>query len=207
MFADLSESQLMLLAERAEEVDIDANEVLVRQGDRGDRFILILNGRARVERDGQVLAYLSNNEFVGEMSLLDGKPRVATVTAETPGTVLVISTEEFHSLIDTVPEFRDTLILVLCERLRGLQSPRASQRDGQALEVVDLDRLYVLGEIYDTLDSCDQVSNGLSRLRRHRLLDEDDVLASRHDVDAVRARLERRLANSANTSPTPSVSG
>jgi CRP-like cAMP-binding protein len=193
MFADLSEDQLRLLAHHAEEVDVEANEVLVRQGDRGDKFILILEGGARVERDGQVLAHLSTNQFLGEMSLLDGKPRAATVTTESPGKVLVISTETFHSLMDSVPEFRDKLILVLCERLRGLQAPRVAETNGHSTAPVDLDRLYVLGEIYDTLDVCDQIAQSLSRLGRHGLLGQDDLEASRRDVDAIRARLEHRL--------------
>lgn len=193
MFADLDEPHLALLARHAEEIDVDAGAVLVREGDVGDRFILILSGNARVERGGQVLAQLSTNQFVGEMSLLDGKPRAATVTMETPGAILVINRDTFRSLLDTVPEFRETLLTVLCDRLRGLQVPLAMDKRRPVSQPMELDHLYAFGEVYDALDVCDQVMQALSRLKRHGLFSEDDVRLSEQHVNAVRLRLEQQL--------------
>lgn len=199
MFADLSDTQLGLLAQHAEEIPADAGSVLVREGDVGDRFILILRGSARVERGGQVLAHLSTNQFVGEMSLLDGKPRTATVTMEAPGEILVISRDTFRSLVDSVPEFRDKLLIVLCDRLRGLQAPLQHAQRRPAPQPLELDHLYAYGEVYDALDVCDQVIQALSRLKRHGLLSVDDWIMSEQYVDAIRARLEDRVNE---TSPT-----
>jgi CRP-like cAMP-binding protein len=194
MFADMSDPQLDLLARHAEEVDVDAGSVLVREGDVGDRFILILAGNARVERGGQVLARLSKAQFVGEMSLLDGKPRAATVTMETPGSILFISRDTFHSLLDTVPEFRETLLTMLCDRLRGLQAPIEVSARRRAPQPLELDHLYAFGEVYDALDVCDQVTQALSRLKRHGLLSADALSHSEQNIDAVRQRLEEQLA-------------
>jgi CRP/FNR family cyclic AMP-dependent transcriptional regulator len=193
MFADLNGPQLALLAQHADEIDVDADFVLVREGDVGDRFILILGGKARVERGGQVLAHLSTNQFVGEMSLLDGKPRAATVTMESPGAVLVINRDTFRSLLDTVPEFRETLLTVLCDRLRGLQVPLTREGHRPAPQPLELDHLYVFGEVYDALDVCDQVIQALSRLKRHGLFSADDFNASAQHIDVVRVRLEQQL--------------
>jgi CRP-like cAMP-binding protein len=193
MFADLDEPHLALLAHHAEEIEVDPGSVLVREGDVGDRFILIMGGNARVERGGQVLAHLSTNQFVGEMSLLDGKPRAATVTMESPGAVLVINRDTFRSLLDTVPEFRETLLTVLCDRLRGLQAPLALERRRPGLQPMELDHLYAFGEVYDALDVCDQVAQALGRLKRHGLFSEDDMRTSKEHVDAVRMRLEQQL--------------
>lgn len=193
MFADMNDPQLDLLARHAEEIDVDAGSVLVREGDVGDRFILILGGNARVERGGQVLAHLSKDQFVGEMSLLDGKPRAATVIMETPGTILFISRDTFRSLLDTVPEFRETLLTVLCDRLRDLQAPTAQGTRRPAPQPLELDHLYAFGEVYDALDVCDQVSQALSRLKRHGLLSSDALSHSERDIDAVRQRLEGQL--------------
>lgn len=196
LFADLSDEQLTLLAQHAGETNIQAGDVLVREGDTGDRFILLLSGNARVERGGQVLAHLARNQFVGEMSLLDGKPRAATVTAENTCSVLIINRDTFRTLMDTVPEFREKLITVLCERLRGLQAPRPGVGQRPAPQPLELDHLYVYGEIYDALDTCDQVSQVLSRLRRHGLLSPDDAGASEAHVDKIRERLEQQLSGS-----------
>lgn len=193
MFADLHQPQLALLARHAEENDVEAGSVLVREGDVGDRFILILGGSARVERGGQVLAHLFTNQFVGEMSLLDGKPRAATVTMESPGTVLVINRDTFRSLLDTVPEFREKLLAVLCDRLRGLQVPLTLDGHRPIPQPLELDHLYAFGEIYDALDVCDQVTQALNRLKRHALFSADDVSVSEQNIDAVRMRLEQQL--------------
>jgi CRP-like cAMP-binding protein len=200
MFADMSDSQLDLLARHAEEIDVDAGSVLVREGELGDRFILILAGSARVERGGQVLAHLSKDQFVGEMSLLDGKPRAATVTMEIPGTILFISRDAFRSLLDTVPEFRETLLTVLCDRLRGLQVPTSLDARRPAPQPLELDHLYAFGEVYDALDVCDQVTQALSRLKRHGLISADVLALSEQNVDAVRLRLEQQLIQSSAAS-------
>jgi CRP-like cAMP-binding protein len=197
MFADLHETQLELLAQHAEEFPEEAGSVLVREGDVGDRFILILSGSARVERGGQVLARLSTNQFVGEMSLLDGRPRAATVTMEAPGEVLVINRDTFRSLVDSVPEFREKLLIVLCDRLRGLQTPPQRGQRRPAPQPLELDHLYAYGEVYDTLDVCDQVTQALSRLKRHGLLSNDDWTMSKENIDDIRLRLEDRLNDAA----------
>ena len=202
MFADLHDSQLELLAQHAEEIPEDAGSVLVREGDVGDRFILILSGSARVERGGQVLAHLSTNQFVGEMSLLDGKPRAATVIMETPGEILVINRDTFRSLVDSVPEFREKLLIVLCDRLRGLQAPQLHGQHRPAPQPLELDHLYAFGEVYDTLDVCDQVTQALSRLKRHGLLSAEDWAMSKEYVDAIRIKLEDRLNDGNATNGT-----
>lgn len=193
MFADLSESQLQLLADHADERGVGAGNVLVREGDEGDSFMLLLNGSARVERGGQLLAQLNSNQFFGEMALLDGKPRAATVTMEVPGEVLIINRDTFRSLLDTVPEFRDRVLVVLCERLRGLQTPMQSAERRPAPHPVELDHLYAFGEVYDAIDVCDQVTQALNRLKRHGVLSADDVQGSEQHLDAVRRQLEARL--------------
>ena len=118
LFKELSGRHLSLIARHADEVTVDEGKVLTRQGELGREFLLILEGRARVERDGQVIARLGADEFFGEMSLIDGKARSATVTATTPMTLLVIETRSFRSLLAEIPELQKKILLSLCERLR-----------------------------------------------------------------------------------------
>ena len=118
LFSGLSRRHLDLIARHADEVTLSAGNVLARQGERGLEFLLIVDGSARVERDGKRIARLAAGDFFGEMSLIDGKPRTATVTAETPVTLLVIHRRVFSELLDTVSGLRKKVMLTLCERLR-----------------------------------------------------------------------------------------
>ena len=118
MFSGLSRRHLDLIARHADEVTLSAGKVLARQGEHGLEFLLLLDGRVRVERDGRRIARLGPSEFFGEMSLIDGKPRTATVIAETPVSLLVIHRRVFGELLDTVSGLQKKVMLTLCERLR-----------------------------------------------------------------------------------------
>lgn len=126
LFSDLSRRQLNLIARHADEVKLDAGKVLARQGEHGLEFLLIVDGSARVERNGKGIARLGAGNFFGEMSLIDGKPRTATVIAETPMVLLVVHRRSFGHLLDTVPGLQKKVLLTLCERLREADTALAS---------------------------------------------------------------------------------
>jgi CRP/FNR family cyclic AMP-dependent transcriptional regulator len=119
LFAGLSRRYLDLIAAEADEVKEEAGTVLTKQGGLGQEFLLILEGGARVERDGTVIARLGPGDFFGEMSLIDGLPRSASVIAESPSVLLVIQSRSFRSLLDAVPELQRKLLVTLCARLRA----------------------------------------------------------------------------------------
>ncbi len=125
LFANLSQRHLDLVAREADEVPVEAGAMLARQGGLGHEFLLILDGRARVERDGKTIARLRPGDFFGEMSLIDGEPRSASVVAETPVTLLCIHGRAFNGLIETVPGLHKQLLRTLCERLRAADAALA----------------------------------------------------------------------------------
>ena len=96
---------------------------MAKQGAQGLEAIIIVDGRARVEADGKAIAELGAGDVVGEMSVIDGKPRSATVIAQTPVTLLVLHRRDFVSLLETVPGLQRKLLVTLCERVR--QADRA----------------------------------------------------------------------------------
>ena len=118
LFGSLSQRQLNLVAKHADEVELKAGNVLTKQGEMGLEFLLLVEGSARVERNGKVIARLTSGDFFGEMSLIDGKPRTATVIADTPVTLLAIHRRSFHYLLDSIPGLSRKIIVALCERLR-----------------------------------------------------------------------------------------
>jgi len=126
LLSGFSQRDLDLIARVADEVKVDAGRVLTQQGGLGLEFLLILDGRARVERNGTVIARLGPGEFFGEMSLIDGKPRSASVIAESPSVLLVIEARSFRKLLDTVPGLQRKLLITLCARLRAADAGLAS---------------------------------------------------------------------------------
>jgi CRP-like cAMP-binding protein len=119
LFSALNRRHLDVIARHADEVKRDAGTTLARQGARGLEFLLIVEGSARVEKDGKVIARLGAGDFFGEMSLLDGKPRSATVVADSPVALLVVDMRSFSGLLDTVPGLSKKVMATLCERLRA----------------------------------------------------------------------------------------
>lgn len=118
LFSRLSQRQLNAVAKYADEVQIRKGAVLAKQGAQGLEAIIIVDGRARVETDGKAIAEVGPGDVVGEMSVIDGKPRSATVIAGTPMNLLVLHRRDFMSLLETVPGLQQKLLVTLCERVR-----------------------------------------------------------------------------------------
>jgi CRP-like cAMP-binding protein len=119
LFQDLSKRHLDFVAKHADEVNSEPGEVLARQGENGREFVLIVDGSARVEQNGKIISHLGAGDFFGEMSLLDGNTRSATVVTETPSVLLVVHSQSFSSLLDEVPGLSRKLLITLSKRLRA----------------------------------------------------------------------------------------
>jgi CRP/FNR family transcriptional regulator, cyclic AMP receptor protein len=119
MFSYLTKKQLEEVARHADEIEVEAGTVIAREGERGHELFVIVGGTATVTRHGETLATLRKGDFVGEMSLLDGKPRSASVVAaDEPLSLLVISAREFEPLLLAVPKLGVRLLMAMAARLR-----------------------------------------------------------------------------------------
>jgi CRP-like cAMP-binding protein len=118
LFANLSKRDLAHIEQIVEEIESKPGEVLIRQGELGRELMLLVDGTARVEQNGREIDRLVSGDVFGEMALLDGKPRSATVITEMPSTLLIVHKQSFDDLLDTVPGLCRQLLLTLCERLR-----------------------------------------------------------------------------------------
>jgi CRP-like cAMP-binding protein len=121
LFENLSKRDLEQVSRIADEVESKPDEVLMRQGEIGREFVLIVDGGVRIERNGKVIAHRGAGDFLGELSLLDKKPRTATVVTDTPSTLLVIQWSHFWPLLEAVPGIQRKLLLGLAARMRELQ--------------------------------------------------------------------------------------
>ena len=95
LFGGVTGDDLTAIGDRALEVDFPADHVIARQGEIGTGFFVIVDGAARVVRDGQELAVLGPGDFFGEMSVIDGLPRVAMVVTTEPTRCLALASWEF----------------------------------------------------------------------------------------------------------------
>lgn len=118
LFSKLNDKHLNQIAKHAVETPIQKGELLARQGTKGSEFTFIVEGKAWVEKDGKIVNYLSGGDFFGEISLIDGKPRAASVIAETDMVVLVVDANSFDHLLDTVPGLQKDILVSLCSYLR-----------------------------------------------------------------------------------------
>jgi len=119
LFGGVTPDDLRAIAERSLEVDFPADHVIARQGEIGTGFFVIVEGAVRVVRDGEELARLGPGDFFGEMSVIDGLPRVAQVVASTDTRCLALATWEFERLILDHPTIGLAILRGLSARLRS----------------------------------------------------------------------------------------
>jgi CRP-like cAMP-binding protein len=108
------------IAEVAVEVEFPAEHVIARQGDIGTGFFVVVSGAVRVVRDGEVIARLGPGDFFGELSVLDGLPRLAQVIADGPTTCLALATWDFESVLLGEPRVTLAILRGVARRLRDL---------------------------------------------------------------------------------------
>ena len=120
LFASVDTAGLERVAERAVEVGFTDGHVIARQGEVGTGFFLIVDGGVRVVRDGETIATLGAGDFFGELSVLDGMPRVAQVIAAGQTTCLALATWDLEAVISEQPAVALALLRGLAGRLRTL---------------------------------------------------------------------------------------
>ncbi|NIS68830.1 MAG: cyclic nucleotide-binding domain-containing protein [Proteobacteria bacterium] len=116
IFEGLKREAIVRIAEQAALIPFKAGQNLVTQGEKGDRFYLIALGRAKVLVDNAMKAVLGKGDYFGEISLLSGKPRNATVQAISDGSVLAIGKETFLEVAREEPSVNQRLQSILTLR-------------------------------------------------------------------------------------------
>ncbi len=122
LFSKLNKDQLGYVARVSDQHHAPAGERLTEQGRLGHEFLLIVEGTARAERNGQVVSQMGPGDFFGELSMIDGGLRLATVIAETEMDLIVVDGRAFWPLLETVPGLAHSIMGVLTARLREHQA-------------------------------------------------------------------------------------
>ena len=122
LFADLSDRDRKRLAASMKEMSFAAGDEVVAQGKGGVGFFVILEGRARVTRDGEELGMLGAGDYFGEMALIDGDDRTASVHADEPLRCAAMTSWTFRPFVKDHPDVAWALLTALVKRVRATQA-------------------------------------------------------------------------------------
>lgn len=120
IFRGMSKTALFAVARQSVEVSLPAGATVVTEGDPGDSLCVIVEGKVDVRKGDRVVAELKAGDFFGEISLIDGEPRTATVVATEDLSLLTLSSSNFDTLL-TDPYFARAVLKNLAKRFRQVQ--------------------------------------------------------------------------------------
>jgi CRP/FNR family cyclic AMP-dependent transcriptional regulator len=119
LFSHLSSRQLRKLQKSTMEHRYESDTTIVRERDRTTTLYVLLEGSVKIVRSGRTISRRDPGEYFGEIALIDGRPRAATVIAESPVRCLALQQEELRKLVMTDPDVSWALLQSLATRLRG----------------------------------------------------------------------------------------
>jgi CRP/FNR family transcriptional regulator, cyclic AMP receptor protein len=117
LFERCSQRELAEIASVADELDLPTARDLTKEGAAGWEFLILVDGEADVVRHGKIVNELGPGDFVGEIALVSGKPRTATVRTRGPARILVLSASGFRMLMRDVPSIQDKVLAAITARL------------------------------------------------------------------------------------------
>lgn len=109
------------IAERVQVIDHEPNSVVVAEGDDAAGLFVVFRGSAVVERSGEPIALIGPGEHVGEIALLDGQPRMATVRAQDDLRTGFLESGDFLDILEASPGVALELLIALAARFRFVQ--------------------------------------------------------------------------------------
>lgn len=125
LFSDLTGRQLKALAAECSLLTFETGQLIVKEQDWGQHMVAITSGKAKVVRGSKQLATVGTGDVVGEMSLIDGERRSASVIADGPVEGLVIYGTRFRKLLTEHPTMVTKLLVAQTARLRALDKQAA----------------------------------------------------------------------------------
>jgi CRP-like cAMP-binding protein len=120
LLSSFSKRELTKVARAADELHVKAGRQVVVEGKVGHECFVILAGEANVSREDHIIATIRAGDHFGELALLDGGPRTATVTATTDLDLLVIGQRQFLGLLEELPGLSRKILATLAGQVRRL---------------------------------------------------------------------------------------
>jgi len=132
LFEETPETVLAELAEILEEEEFEKDKVIFTAGDEGHCMYIIFKGEVRIHKDQHTFAMLKENDFFGELSLLDTDSRSASATSNTETLLLKIDQEPFYELMESRIEVAKGIIKTLCRRLKSQNEKTVQNKSAQS---------------------------------------------------------------------------
>ena len=117
LFQGCSQAELARVATITTQVDVPKGEVLMREGEPGETFVILVAGSADVRKGKRRIATLSAGDFAGEVALLTDAPRTATVRTTSPATALRATRDGFAALLAESPSIQRKVLRALADRI------------------------------------------------------------------------------------------
>ena len=137
LFGPLDETMLGFVEARVEWVRLHAGQTLFAAGENGDELYFVLGGRLRaVAGDGRFLGEMTRGESIGEIALLTGEVRTATVIAVRDSDLVRISRRAFDEIVEKYPAVMQTIARIVVQRLRAKEGPGAAATTGKCIAVL-----------------------------------------------------------------------
>ena len=137
LFGPLDETMLKFVEARVEWVRLHAGETLFAEGDKGEDLYFVLGGRLRaVTGDNRVLNEMTRGESIGEIALLTGEPRTASVVAVRDSDLVRVSRRAFDEIVDKYPKVMQTIARIVVQRLRAKEGQGVLARTGKCIAVL-----------------------------------------------------------------------
>jgi CRP-like cAMP-binding protein len=121
LFGDLPKRHLQRLAREADELAFAPGELIVRQGSLGETVFVVMEGRAKVTRNGRRVGEVLPGDFFGELSAIDGGPRTASITAVTPVRVVRLFRGTLRRLLQDEPQLTVKILDGIVRRIRQVE--------------------------------------------------------------------------------------
>jgi len=121
LFTGLSKRHLQRLAKGTDELTFGAGDRIVEEGQLGETLFVVMEGRGKVTRRGRKVGDVVPGDFFGELSTIDGGPRSATITAETPMRVLRLYRNTLRALIEDEPAVAIKMLDGMARRIRQVE--------------------------------------------------------------------------------------
>jgi CRP/FNR family cyclic AMP-dependent transcriptional regulator len=119
LFSQCTKKELAALAAEADELIVPEGRELTKQGEQGREFIVIADGTADVTKNGVRINRLGPGDFLGEIALISGAARTATVTTTSRTQILVLTDRAFNRVTATMPSIHRSVLKALSERLQA----------------------------------------------------------------------------------------
>jgi CRP-like cAMP-binding protein len=125
LFAHCNAKQMEFIATQVEDMDFSAGRVLCSEGQSGGDFFMLLTGAADVTRKGKPIGKMLPGDFFGEIAVVDGGPRTATVTTTEPSRCLVLGPRQFQNVVHQNVDIAHSVMKALTVRLREAGAAKA----------------------------------------------------------------------------------